>query len=88
MPLYILSTERLLELARAYVHELGYTPMQEGTIVGTEAIIASAESTQVAVPVGNERPPLVITVMLHSSGDILLIADTETFLTPGSEESV
>jgi len=88
MPLYILGTERLLELARAYVHELGYTPTQEGTIVGTDAAIASGECTQVAVPVGNERSPVVITIKLHSSGDIRLVADTETFLTPGSEETV
>jgi hypothetical protein len=88
MPLYILSTEHLLELARTYVQELGYTPTQKGTIVGTDAAIASGECTQVAVPVGNERPPVVITINLHSSGDIRLVADTETFLTPGSEETV
>jgi hypothetical protein len=41
MPLYILSTERLLELAHAYVHELGYIPTQKGTIVGPDATIAS-----------------------------------------------
>ena len=90
MPLYILSTERLLELAREYVQEMGYTntPTQEGTIVGTDATIASGERTQVAVPLGNERPPVVITITLRSSGDLRLVADTETFLTPSSEDTV
>ena len=88
MPLYVLSTERLLELARAYVQELGYNPTQEGTILGTGTAIASGERTQVAVPVGNERLPVVITVNLSSSGDIRLTADTETFLTPDSEDIV
>jgi hypothetical protein len=88
MPLYILSTEHLLELARAYVQELGCTPTQEGTTVGTDAAIASGESTQVAVPLGIERPAVVITITLHSSGDIRLVAESEMFLTPGSEDIV
>src|ERR1700680_2781377 len=58
LPLYELSTERLLELARAYVQELGDTPTLEGIIIDTDATIASGESTQVAVPVENERPPV------------------------------
>ncbi len=88
MLLYILSTERLLELAREYVQEMGYILSQQGTIVGTDATIASGERTQVAVPVGNERPPVVITITLRSSGDLRLVADTETFLTPSSEDTV
>ncbi len=88
VPLYILGTERLLEVAHAYMHELGYTPTQEGTILGTGTAIASGECTQVAVPVGNKRPPVVITIKLLSSGDIRLVADTETSLTPDSEDTV
>lgn len=86
LPLYTLDTEQLLELVRAYAHELGYTPTQEGTIVGEEVRIASGENTDVEVPIGNERLPVVITISLGSSGDIRLLADTETFLTPGSNE--
>lgn len=88
MPLYVLSAKRLLELAHAYVQELGYTPTQEGIIVGIDTTIASGESTRVAVPVGNERPPLVIAIKLQTSGDIRLVADTETFHTLGSEDTV
>lgn len=86
LPLYTLDTEQLLELARAYAHELGYTPTQEGTIAGEYASIASGEDAHVEVPIGNEQPPVVITINLSSSGDIRLIADTETFPTPGSNE--
>lgn len=86
LPMYTLDTEQLLELARAYAHELGYTPTWEGTIVGAEESITSGEYTDVEIPIGNERPPVVITIMLASSGDIRLLADTETFLTPGSHE--
>lgn len=86
LPLYTLDTERLLELARAYAYELGYTPTQEGTIVGAEESLASGENTDVEIPIGNERPPVVITINLFSSGDIRLLADTETFLTLDSGE--
>jgi hypothetical protein len=86
LPLYMLSTERLLELARAYAHELGYTPTQEGAIVGAEATIASGEYARVEIAIGNDRPPVVITIKLSSNGDIRLVADTETFPMPGSEE--
>ncbi len=41
MPLYILNTERLMELARTYVPELGYTPTQKGSTFGTDAAITS-----------------------------------------------
>ncbi len=37
------------------------------------------------VPIENDRSPVEITINLSSNGDICLIADTETFLTPGSE---
>lgn len=84
MPLYILNIECLLELARASVHELGYILTQEDTIVGSKVAITSRECMQVAVPVGNERSLVVMTITLRSSGDIHLVAESETFLTPGS----
>lgn len=50
-----------------------------GTIVGEEVRIASGENTDVEVPIGNDRPPVVITINLSSNGDIRLVTDTETF---------
>jgi len=91
LPLYTLDAEHLLELARTYAHELGYTPTQEGTIIGEYGSIASGEDTDVAVPVGNERSPLVISIKLESSGDIRLLADCEPFLAtppPDPENSI
>lgn len=79
LPLYALGTERLLDLARTYVQELGYIPMQEGTTVGEYATIASGEDTNVGVLTGNDRLPVVIMIDLSSNGDVRLHADTETF---------
>jgi hypothetical protein len=86
LPLYTLSSAQLLELAQAYAHELGYTPTQQGTIVGEEATITSGDYTRVEVPIGDDRPPVEITINLSSNGDIRLVADTETFRIPGSGE--
>jgi len=86
LPLYTLDTEQLLELARAHAYELGYIPTQDGTIVGEYASIASGDDTRAEVPIGNERSPVVITINLSSSGDIRLLADTETLPTLGSNE--
>src|SRR5207237_765350 len=82
LPLYTLSTERLLELAHSYACELGYTPTQEGTIVSEQMSIASGGLAHVEIPIGEEKPPVVITIGLGSTGDISLVASTETFLMP------
>jgi hypothetical protein len=91
LPLYTLDAEQLLKLARTYARELGYTPTQKGTIIGECESIASGESTDVAVPLGNERPLLVVSILLKSSGDIRLLANSEPFLAtppPDPENSV
>jgi hypothetical protein len=88
MPLYVLHAECLLELAQTYVQELGYTPLRDGVIVGTDTSISSGESAEVAVPVGYERPPVVIAIKLYTSGDIHLVTDTETFYMLGAKDAL
>jgi hypothetical protein len=88
LPLYEDSAVQLVELARAYVQELGDNPTREASIVGMDGAIAAGESTQVAVSVEHEQSPEVVTISLYSSGDILLVAESETFLTPDSEETM
>lgn len=82
LPLYALDLGQVRELAHAYVRELGYECVEQGTIVGEYEQIASGEVTDVSIPVGSNRPPVEVTIRLSSSGDICLVADTETFLTP------
>lgn len=38
-------------------------------------------------PVGNGQPPAVITISLHSKGEIRLFAESETFLTASPFDS-
>ena len=80
LPHFTLGPDRLLELANVYACELGYTRIQECTIVGEETTIEAGEYTNVAVHLGNGKPPVVITIKLFSSGDIRLLANTEVFL--------
>ncbi len=79
-PNYVLEAERLLDLASTYARELGYTSTQPGEIVDVNTTIEAGESTEVAIPTENGQPPLVITISLHSNGDIRLLASSETFL--------
>lgn len=78
---YELGQGRLLELASAYAGELGYSPIQECMIVGEETTIEAGEYTNVAIHLGNGKPPVVIIIKLFSSGDIRLLSDTEVLLT-------
>jgi len=80
-PNYELETERLLELASTYVRELGYTCTQPGEIVDVNTTIEVGESVEVTIPTENGQPSVVITISLHSNGDIRLISSDETFLT-------
>jgi len=83
---YVLQPEHLLELASAYACDLGYTSTQPGEIVDVNTIIEVGESIEVAIPMENGQPPVVITISLHSNGDIRLLASNETFLaTPPSD---
>jgi len=82
---YVLEPERLLEFASTYTRELGYTSTQSGEIVDVNTTIEAGESTEVAIPTENEQPPVVITISLHSNGDICLLTSSEAFLaTPHS----
>ena len=81
IPEYTLETRRLLSLASDYAHELGYSTSQEPTIIGPSTAIAAGEFTEVALSLGEERPPLVIAISLHSNGDIHLLANTEPLFT-------
>jgi hypothetical protein len=79
-PNYVLEPERLLELANTYASELGYTATQPGEIVDVNTTIEAGESTEVAIPTENGQSPVVITISLHSNGDIRLLTSNETFL--------
>ncbi len=79
-PNYALEQERLLELASTYARELGYTSTQPGEIVDVNTTIEAGENMEVAIPMENGQPPLVITISLHSNGDIRLLTSNETFL--------
>jgi hypothetical protein len=85
LPLYTLDTGQMLELAHAYARELGHECVEQGTIVGEYEQITSGEVTPVSIPVGSNRPPVKVIIRLSSSGDICLVANTETFLTPSSD---
>ena len=88
IPRYTLGPDRLLELANAYARELGYIPIRECTVVGEDTTITAGESTDVAVPVGNDDgPPVIVTISLSSNGDIRLLADTDIFLTTPPPDS-
>ena len=80
-PNYALEPERLLELASTYARELGYTSTQPGEIVDLNTTIEAGESTEVAIPTVNGQSPVVITISLHSNGDIRLLTSSESFLT-------
>lgn len=77
---YVLEPERLLDLASTYACELGYTSTQPSVIVDVNTTIEAGESTEVAIPTENGQPPVVITISLHSTGDIRLLASDESFL--------
>ena len=79
-PNYVIEPERLVDLASAYAHELGYTSTQPGVIVDVNTTIEAGESTEVAIPTENRQPPLVITISLSSNGDIRLLSSDESFL--------
>ena len=79
-PNYALEPEHLLELASIYARELGYTATQPGMIVDVNTTIEAGENMEVAIPMENGQPPLVITISLHRNGDIRLLASSETFL--------
>ena len=78
-----LGPDRLLEQGLANVPELGYAPIQSCKTVGKNTTIVVGESTEIAVPVGNGQPLVVITLSLQ-------IAARETFLTmpPSDSEDI
>lgn len=80
-PNYVLQPERLLELASTYARELGYTWTPPGEIVGVNMTIEVGEITEVALSTEDGQPPVVITISLHSNGDIRLLSSNESFLT-------
>ncbi|MHB8595793.1 MAG: hypothetical protein ACYDER_03170 [Ktedonobacteraceae bacterium] len=77
---YVLEHEQLLELADTYASELGYTDRQPGHIVGENTAIAVGENADVTFPMEDGQPPVVITISLHSNGDIRLLSSNEAFL--------
>jgi len=79
-PNYVLEPEYLLELASTYVRELGYTSTSPGEIAAVNTTIEVGESTEVAILTEGGQPPIVITISLHSNGDIRLLSSNETFL--------
>ncbi len=87
LPLYTLSTERLLAFAQEYARELGYTPTQESTIVGLHTMIASGQFTEVIVPIENGQP-MTIVINLSSNGDVRVVSKAEILNTVdlGKEE--
>ena len=76
MPLYTLSTERLLTLAQDYARELGHTPTHESTIVGLDTMIASGQFTEVSVPIEDGQPTTIV-INLFSNGDVRVISEAE-----------
>jgi hypothetical protein len=76
LPLYTLNTECLLALAQDYVRDLGYTPTQEGMIVGLDAMIASGQFTEVRVSIEHGQS-MTIVINLFSNGDVRVISKAE-----------
>lgn len=79
-PNYVLEPEYLLELARTYARELGYTSTQAPVIVEVNTTIEAGESTEVAILTENGQPLIAIAISLSSNGDIRLLASDESFL--------
>jgi hypothetical protein len=77
LPNYVLTAERVLDLARQYADELGYTTIQECRCISTQTSIAAEELAHVVVSVGQERPPVNITINLSMWGEVRLITETE-----------
>ncbi len=77
VPIYMLTTERLLDLAREYAHELGYTTIRERHFISAYTSIAGGELAEVAVYVEQQTSPVNILIHLSDWGDICLRTDTE-----------
>lgn len=88
VPIYVLTTEHLLDLARKYAHELGYTTIRECHFTSAYTSIAGGELAEVAVYVAQQKSPVNILIHLSDWGDIFLRTDTEIKYTiPPFDES-
>ncbi|MBA2394162.1 MAG: hypothetical protein H0V70_15650 [Ktedonobacteraceae bacterium] len=87
VPNYVLTTERLLDLAQDYAYELGHTTIRECNFISAYTSIGGRELAEVAVYVDQQEAPVNITITLSNWGDIRLITDTEIkYTTPLFDE--
>ncbi|MFI5421585.1 MAG: hypothetical protein ACHQ1H_11510 [Nitrososphaerales archaeon] len=89
VPIYVLTAERLLDLAKNYAYELGYTTVQECHFISEYTSITGGELAEVAVYVDQQKSPVDILIHLSDWGDICLRTDTEIqhIVYPSDEKS-
>jgi hypothetical protein len=73
----VLTPEHLLDLARTYADELGYTPIQECQFTSVLTCITGGELVYMTVFVGPQRFPVPIIINLSIWGDISLRTEAE-----------
>jgi len=89
VPIYVLTAERLLDLAKNYAYELGYATIQACHFISEYTSITGGELAEVAVYVDQQKSPVDILIHLSDWGDICLRTDTEIqhIVYPSDEKS-